>query len=96
MPNSLKFLQTLLELTLRIFYKHQTFSRRFSMDSNLKTLSQKKELLYAKVVIRGKTVELLRKYIHMDDYGSDAADLKHTFDDTMKNAYKSLLIVLSS
>ena len=54
--------------------------------SQPKNTFSEKELLYAKVVIRGKTVELLCKYIHMDDYGSVAADLKQTFDDTMKNA----------
>ena len=42
----------------------------------------------AKVVTRGKVVELLCKCIHMDDYGRDAVDLKHAFDDTMKDTYK--------
>ena len=44
--------------------------------------------MYAKVVIRGKAVELLCKCINIDDYGSDAVDLKHVFDDTMEDTYE--------
>ena len=46
-----------------------------------------KELLYVKTVIRGKPVELLLKCIHMDDYGSDAADLKRAFDEVAPCSY---------
>ena len=44
--------------------------------------------MYPKVVIRGKAVELLSKCIHMDDCGSDAVDLKHAFNNTMKDTYE--------
>ena len=46
-----------------------------------------KELLYAKVVIRGQVVALLLKSIHMDDYGSDAVDLKRAVDETITSEY---------
>ena len=46
-----------------------------------------KELLYAKVVIRGQAVALLLKCIHMDGYGSDEADLKRAVDDTITSEY---------
>ena len=32
-----------------------------------------------------KAVELLCNIIHMDDYGSGGVDLKHAFDNTMKD-----------
>ena len=63
------------------------FSSLFNGPQPKKTFSEK-ELLYAKVVIRGKAVELLCKCIHMDNYGSDAVDLKHTFDEIIKDTYK--------
>ena len=46
-----------------------------------------KELLYAKVVIRGQAVTLLLKCIQMDDYGSDAVDLKRAVDETITSEY---------
>ena len=48
-----------------------------------------KELLYTKVVIRGQAVELLLKCICMDDYGSDAADLKRDVAETNTTDYKA-------
>ena len=49
-PNSLKFLLALLELTFRILYKHQTFYPHFSMDSNLRKFSQKKNFCTPKLL----------------------------------------------
>ena len=50
-----------------------------------KTFSEK-ELLYGKVdELQCKAVELLCNFIHMDDYGSDGVDLKHAFDNMMKD-----------
>ena len=57
------------------------YSTLFDGSQPKKTFSEK-ELLYAKVV------ELLCKCIHMDEYGSDAADLKRAFDETLKNDYQ--------
>ena len=47
------------------------------------------EILYTNVVIRGQAVELLLKCIHMDDYGSDAADLKRVVDETITTDYNA-------
>ena len=63
------------------------YSTLFDGSQPKKTFSEK-ELLFAKVVIRGEAVELLCKCIHMDDYGSDAADLKRAFDETLKDDYQ--------
>lgn len=55
-----------------------------SMDgSQPRKTGHEKELLYCKVAIRGKAVELLLKCIHMDDYGGNADDLKRAIDDVM-------------
>ena len=43
-----------------------------------------------KVVIHGMAVALMLKCIHMDDYGSDAADLKRAVDDTITTEYISV------
>ena len=39
-------------------------------------------------MIRGNAVELLIRCIHIDDYGSDAADLKRAIDDVFLKTYK--------
>ena len=39
-----------------------------------------KDLVYGKVVIRWKAVELLLKCIHMNDFGGTADDLKNMVD----------------
>ena len=52
--------------------------------SQARKTGTEKELVYVKTVIRGKSVELLLKCVHMDDYGSDAADLKRAYDDVFK------------
>ena len=38
----------------------------------------------------GTVVALMLKCIHMDDYGSDAADLKRAVDDTITTEYFSV------
>ena len=38
------------------------------------------ELVYTKVVVRGKAVELLLKCVHMNDIGGTADDLKTAID----------------
>ena len=43
-----------------------------------------KELVYAKAVVRGKSVELLLKCIHMNDFGGSADDLNAALDAFMK------------
>ena len=43
-----------------------------------------KELFYAKAVVRGKSVELLLKCIHMNDFGGGADELKAALDTLMK------------
>ena len=58
-----------------------------------------KELVYTKVVIRGKAVELLLKCIHMNDFGGTADDLKRAIDSVMEEynaseVYKTRLISL--
>ena len=55
--------------------------------SQPRNTGHEKELLYAKVVIRGQAVALLLKCIHMDDYGSDAVDLKRAVDETITSEY---------
>ena len=71
------------------------FSSLFDGFQSKKTFSEK-ELLYAKVVIKGKAVELLCKCIQMDDYDSDTVDLKTLLTTGWKILTKSLLIVLST
>ena len=63
------------------------YSTMFDGSQPKKTFSEK-ELLFAKVVVRGEAVELLCKCIHMDEYGSNAADLKRAFDETLKDDYQ--------
>ena len=70
-----------------ILHNANFYSSLFDGSQPKKTYSEK-ELLYVKVLIRGKAVDLLCKCIHMDDYGSDAIDLKHAFDDPLKEDYK--------
>ena len=61
-----------------------------SMDgSQPRKTGHEKELFNTKVVIRGQAVELLLKCIHMDAYGSDAADLKRAVDETFTTDYKA-------
>ena len=43
-----------------------------------------KELVYTKVVVRGKAVELLLKCVHMNDFGGTADDLKTASDAVME------------
>ena len=43
-----------------------------------------KELVYTKVVVRGKAVELLLKCVHMNDFGGTADDLKTAIDAVME------------
>lgn len=82
-PNSLKFLLRLLELTLRVFYKHQTFPHSFSMDPNLRRLSQKKNFCTPKLL---SEVKLLRSCVDVPTWMIMAVtQYKHTFDDTMKD-----------
>ena len=70
-----------------ILHNANFYSSLFDGSQPKKTYSEK-ELLYVKVLIQGKAVDLLCKCIHMDDYGSDASDLKHAFDDALKEDYK--------
>ena len=56
-------------------------------ESQPRKTGSEKELLYSKVVIRGRAVELLLKCIHMDDYGGNASDLKQAIDDVLKKCY---------
>ena len=56
--------------------------------SQARKTGSEKELVYMKTVIRGQPIELLLKCVHMDDYGSDAADLKEAFDDVFNKEYK--------
>ena len=70
-----------------ILHNANFYSSLFDGSQPKKTYSEK-ELLFVKVLIRGKAVDLLCKWIHMDDYGSDASDLKHAFDDALKKDYK--------
>ena len=70
-----------------ILHNANFYSSLFDGSQPKKTYSEE-ELLYVKVLIRGKAVDLLCKCIHMDDYGSDASDLKHAFDDALKENYK--------
>ena len=44
----------------------------------------KKELVYGKVVVRDKPVELLLKCIHINDFGGTADDLKRAIDTLME------------
>ena len=58
-----------------ILLQVSAFSLAF--DAPRKTGTEKK-LLYSKCAILGEAVELLLECIHVDDYGSDACDLKRT------------------
>lgn len=72
---------------LRQIMKNVAFFSLTMDGSQPRKTGHEKELLYSKVVIRGKTVELLLKCIHMDDYGSDANDLKRAVDEVITTDY---------
>ena len=60
-----------------ILLQVSAFSLAFDGSQPRKTGTEKK-LLYSKCAILGEAVELLLECIHVDDYGSDACDLKRT------------------
>ena len=60
-----------------ILLQVSAFSLAFDGSQPQKTGTEKK-LLYSKCAILGEAVELLLECIHVDDYGSDACDLKRT------------------
>ena len=50
-----------------------------------------KELVYAKVVIRGKAVEIYLKCVHMNDFGDTADYLKSAIDVIMDEYHRSII-----
>ena len=52
--------------------------------SQLRKTGFEKELVYTKVVVRGKAVELLLKCVHMNDFGGTADDLETAIDAVME------------
>ena len=81
-------LADVLKSDLKEILQNANFYSSFFDGSQPKKTYSEKELLYVKVLIRGKAVDLLCKCIHMDDYSFDASDLKHAFDDALKEDYK--------
>ena len=69
-----------------ILLQVSTFSLAFDGSQPWKAGTEKK-LLYSKCAILGEAVELLLECIHVDDYGSDACDLKRTIDDVILTRY---------
>ena len=59
-----------------------------TMDgSQPRKTATEKELLYVKLVIRGRATELLLKCIHMNDYGGDAIDLERAILYVLKETF---------
>ena len=68
---------TLKKAIKMILLQVSAFSLAFD-GSQPRKIGTEKKLLYSKCAILGEAVELLLECIHVDDYGSDACDLKRT------------------